>query len=376
LRFFHDSIGYILMQPENCVAISEKRSGRWSDFMGSYTPQTVEGEVISLYIGHRKQAPASYQYLILPASTAERTASFRTEDIRILRNDASMQAVAIPGSYYITAYEEGTIRLAADLSLEIKTPGIYKIEEKDGNLRVDAADPTHTQSSLSVKINDYDLKIIVPSDHAPGQSVTVTPIITAPQVGHITVDGKKDDWKIAPAVTGLIAPWDGAVKDHTSFSVCHDKKNLYFMYEVSDSTIIYNDEKTEASVGNSDRIEFFISKDPAMADYYCAEIDPQGKVMDYHAQFYRKFDFSWNFKGLKLGTHIGLDSYIVEGSIPLKSLEEMGVISPKGEILFGIYRADYYDQQEDQVIWSPWIIPDVANPDFHIPSSLGVLKLK
>ena len=172
LRFFHDSIGYILMQPENCVAISEKRSGRWYDFMGSYTPQTVEGEVISLYIRHQKQAPASYQYLILPASTAERTASFRTEDIRILRNDASMQAVAIPGSYYITAYEEGTIRLATDLSLEVKTPGIYKIEEKDGNIRIDAADPTHIQSSLSMKINDYDLKIIVPSDHAPGQSLS------------------------------------------------------------------------------------------------------------------------------------------------------------------------------------------------------------
>lgn len=174
LRFFHDSIGYILMQPENCVAISEKRSGRWADFMGSYTPQTVEGEVISLYIRHQKQAPASYQYLVLPASSAERTASFRTEDIRILRNDASIQAVAIPGYYYITAYEEGTIRLAVDLSLEIKTPGIYKIEEKDGNIRIDAADPTHTQSSFSVKINDYDLNIIVPSGHAPGQSISVT----------------------------------------------------------------------------------------------------------------------------------------------------------------------------------------------------------
>ena len=67
---------------------------------------------------------------------------------------------------------------------------------------------------------------------------------------------------------------------------------------------------------------------------------------------------------------------IVEGSIPLKSLEEMGVISPDGEIRFGVYRADYYGPQEEQVIWSSWIIPDAANPDFHIPSSLGVLKLR
>ena len=38
------------------------------------------------------------------------------------------------------------------------------------------------------------------------------------------------------------------------------KRNLYFLYEVSDTTLVYNDEKTEASVGNGDRIEFFIEQ--------------------------------------------------------------------------------------------------------------------
>lgn len=171
LRFFHDSTGYILMQPENSVAISEKRSGRWSDFMGSYTPQTVEGEVTSLYIRHQKNVPASYQYLILPASTAARTVSFRTDDVRILRNDEAMQAVATNNRYYITAYQEGAIRLADNMTMEIKTPGIYMIEEKEGSVHIDAADPTHTQSSLSVKINNYDLEIAIPSGHAGGQSV-------------------------------------------------------------------------------------------------------------------------------------------------------------------------------------------------------------
>lgn len=171
LRFFHDSTGYILMQPESSVAISEKRSGNWADFMGSYTSQTVEGEVVSLYIRHQKEVPASYQYLILPTSSAARTASFRTEDICILRNDETMQAVATNGRYYLTAYQEGTIRLSDDLTLEIKTPGIYLVEEKEGNVRIHATDPTHMLSSLSVKINDYELKITLPSGHTPGQSI-------------------------------------------------------------------------------------------------------------------------------------------------------------------------------------------------------------
>ena len=87
---------------------------------------------------------------------------------------------------------------------------------------------------------------------------------------------------------------------------------------------------------------FFMSKDPEMKTY-CAEIDPKGKVMDYEAHNYRKFDFNWNFKDLKLATSVGKDSYRVEGSISLKTLRKLGLISPEGEIRMGVYRADYFD---------------------------------
>ena len=85
---------------------------------------------------------------------------------------------------------------------------------------------------------------MVPANQAPGQPVSVTPVISAPLVKSISVDGKKDDWQQIPvSVSGLTAPWNGAAKDRTRFSVCHDKKNLYFLYEVADTTIIYNNEK-------------------------------------------------------------------------------------------------------------------------------------
>lgn len=125
LRFYHDSTGYILMQPEHSVAIAGKRSGRWSDFMGSYAPQTVEGEVVSLYIRHPQHSPSTYQYLILPASSAERTANFRTDDIRILRNDETMQAVEVGDVLYVTAYEAGSFRLSDKITLDVEEPGVY-----------------------------------------------------------------------------------------------------------------------------------------------------------------------------------------------------------------------------------------------------------
>lgn len=133
LRFHHDSTGYILMQPEHSVAIAGKRSGRWSDFMGSYAPQTVEGEVVSLYIRHPQQSLATYQYLILPASSAEQTANFRTDDIRILRNDETLQAVEAGDILYVTAYKAGSYRLSDKITLDIEKPGVYM--ERQGKER-------------------------------------------------------------------------------------------------------------------------------------------------------------------------------------------------------------------------------------------------
>ena len=142
-RFFHDNTGYILLQPSAYVAISEKRSGRWCDFMGSYAPKTVEGEIVSLYIDHGREDNADYQYLILPASTAEKTAAFAVQDIRVIRNDTSIQAVAAGNCFYVTAYEPQVVNLQKDLQVDLQTPGIYMFRLHNGNWLIEAADPTH-----------------------------------------------------------------------------------------------------------------------------------------------------------------------------------------------------------------------------------------
>lgn len=164
-RFYHDSTGYILMQPADCIALSEKRTGRWADFMGSYKPQTVEGEVVSLYIRHASDAPSSYIYLILPAVSAEQTATFDTDSIRILANREDVQTVSLDNQYYVAAYQPVDLCLADHLTLQIETPGIYMLEEIEGNIRINASDPTHTQSALRVNINGYHLEMNLSAQH-------------------------------------------------------------------------------------------------------------------------------------------------------------------------------------------------------------------
>lgn len=77
VRFYHDHTGYIILGGQHCVAMTEKRQGRWCDFMGVYAPKTVEGEVMEIYIDHGVQPKnGSYLYIVLPASTMEEVENF------------------------------------------------------------------------------------------------------------------------------------------------------------------------------------------------------------------------------------------------------------------------------------------------------------
>ena len=126
MRFYHDSICYILPPATTCVAMTAKRTGRWSDFMGSYTPAEVHGEVMQLYIPHPQRSTSSYQYIILPDVSPDQAAAFNTDRaLRIIRNDETVQAAEIDGTFYITAYSPARIDLTDTRRLNITTPGVY-----------------------------------------------------------------------------------------------------------------------------------------------------------------------------------------------------------------------------------------------------------
>lgn len=93
--------------------------------MGMYAPKMLESNIFSIYIKHSPGAPASYRYLLLPGSTQEKTATFDTSRIQILRNDEEAQVAFTGGMYYIAAWQAATIRLSGNKEICIKTPGTY-----------------------------------------------------------------------------------------------------------------------------------------------------------------------------------------------------------------------------------------------------------
>lgn len=133
-RFFHDNTGYILLQGDTCVALTERKQGQWHDFMGMYKPVILEDDIFSIYIKHRKDQPATYAYLILPGSSKTRTRNFQADIVRILQNDEKAQAVIIGGLCYVAAYQNTDIELPNQKKIPIPQPGAYIIDAENGKL--------------------------------------------------------------------------------------------------------------------------------------------------------------------------------------------------------------------------------------------------
>lgn len=170
----------------------------------------------------------------------------------------------------------------------------------------------------------------------------------------------------------LFAPWDG-LTDNTVVTLWTTKENICFKYVVEDSDIILCEPYTdELCVNPEDRIEIFFSARPEMDIYYCAEIDPMGRVMDYSSLYYRQFDYEWNFSTISIESEITENGYIVAGSIAKQELKDLG-IDLKG-LYMGIFRADFHPVEREN--WYSRLAPYREFPDFHIPEVMFPAVIK
>lgn len=154
-------------------------------------------------------------------------------------------------------------------------------------------------------------------------------------------------------------------KDQTRFFCGLTADDFVFRFEVQDEHVLAAANFTnKCVVAGTDRVELFFSPTPELAgNYYCAEIDPRGRVMDYKARLYRKFDMSWAFRTMKTKASFVPGGYVVSGSVSREELQGLG-IDPKGFGL-GVFRGDF-DRDGNLVAWcsaAPMPIPD--KPDFH-----------
>ncbi|PCH77463.1 MAG: endoxylanase [Flavobacteriaceae bacterium] len=198
---------------------------------------------------------------------------------------------------------------------------------------------------------------------------------------NIILSGKGDDvqWDKATEMTDFCSPWDDAPIKQIAFKALWSESHLYLKFQVEDSQIHLNDSKSTIcteTIGESDRVELFFRSNDQLNPYYCLEIDPSPRVMDFKAKPNNDFDFNWQWPSeeLSVKSHISKTHFTVEIALSLKSLKALDLLK-NNVIETGIYRAKYNKQANGtyEPTWIPWVNPQTETPNFHIASSFGKL---
>ena len=196
----------------------------------------------------------------------------------------------------------------------------------------------------------------------------------------ITVDGELSElaWSKANVVEGFVYPWASDRSQPITFRALHDGNFIYLAYEMVDDVIIAPDNiLDEQDLIEQDRVEIYVGKDDSMEKYYCIEMDVKDRRLDYIGRFHRQFDFSWEFNDVEHKGSFTDEGYLVEAAISLQALDDLGVIKDNA-FYAGLYRADFHYGQDSTVVhvYASWLDPEVEEPDFHVPASLGIFKLR
>ena len=95
-------------------------------------------------------------------------------------------------------------------------------------------------------------------------------------------------WEEAVVLEDFSYPWEDDTPPAISFRALYDTDKFYFKYEVEDSRVLaYVDKNDKMEVVNSERVEIFFQVDKKLETYYCLEMDPLARVLDYKAAYYR-----------------------------------------------------------------------------------------
>ena len=196
----------------------------------------------------------------------------------------------------------------------------------------------------------------------------------------IKLDGSVDrTWSGIPKHTKeFTCPWEKEPVPATTLRMCHDEKKLYFLYEVEDKQVISVGEMTdEIAAAKGDRVEIFLATPDESANYYCFEMDAVGRVLDYEAKIYRKFNYPWKSDWLKSKAVRTAKGYRVEGEIDLDAMRKLNILQKDGSFLAGFFRAEYYTDAAGKTVprWITWKHPGTEKADFHVWGAFGKIEL-
>lgn len=196
---FHDNVGYVFPEPSKINLKNNAESGSWWTINKQYdSPKgTVTKDIFKLWLSHgERPSDSTYNYIVLPATTAEKMKNENPgKNIKILSNTPDLQAVVNTELNMVQAvfYKAGKIKMAGNLELEAKNPGIILVKFSENKIsEISVSDPNrelsgfHLSISGKIELNSdsakavwnlktgiTDISIDLPVGNYEGKSVTV-----------------------------------------------------------------------------------------------------------------------------------------------------------------------------------------------------------
>jgi hypothetical protein len=200
--------------------------------------------------------------------------------------------------------------------------------------------------------------------------------------GSLVLNGLGDHpmWEEAINLKDFSYPWNEGAPPPMVFKALHDPEWIYGFYRVldSDALNLSMEENLKTAVLKSDRVEIFLRADEQMDPYYGLEMDALGRTYDFEASFYRKFNAGWSWpkEQLKVRGNINDHGYTLEFALEKSLLTKLNLLK-KNKLQAGLFRGKCISLHdgEAEFKWISWVRPDSGSPDFHIPSSFGLLIL-
>lgn len=153
----NSDIGYVFPNSVDVTAKRESRTHSWEEI--NQKPEFVDYEMktrnyVSLALDHGTNPESeSYEYIILPNATAEKTEEYsKNNPIKVLVNNDNIHAVYHEEEkvYAVNVFEGGKITE----DIEVDGPASIMIKEENGVYKVSVSNPTKEQNSINIMFKE------------------------------------------------------------------------------------------------------------------------------------------------------------------------------------------------------------------------------
>ena len=150
----HQGIGYFFPEASDIYIESEQKTGSWTEINLSQSEKPVTKDVLKIWMEHgEKPHNAGYAYTIVPTQPNSGQIRYPSNEIKILKNTAHVQAVQHQGLDLlgIVFHEPGMF--SCDMfSLETDTPCILLLSGiRQKEVKVYISDPSRSQDIIKIK---------------------------------------------------------------------------------------------------------------------------------------------------------------------------------------------------------------------------------